>query len=281
MGQQDVARLQKPEARDAVLEIARDLTNSLHSENRYVRLLAAICRVVPCDAACLLRLEGDVLVPLAARGLSPSALRQQYPRGDHPRLDTLIGSLEPVRFPPDSPLPDPFDGLVAGAPGALGKVHDCMGCALVEGDEVVGVLTLDAFRAGSFDSVDRRLLATLAALAGATLRTLALLNALEEKAERKSRAVREIASTWQTPLIGAAGGLARVCHEVEVVAPSDMPLLITGETGVGKELVARLVHDSSSRAGEPLVHINCAALPENLAESELFGHVAGSFTGGG
>ncbi len=264
---------------DAVLEIARDLSASLHSDNRYGRLLAAICRVIPCDAACLLKLDGHTLEPLAARGLSGAALSQVYPRDQHPRLATLVDSLEPVRFPPDSKLPDPFDGLVAGPSHELGKVHDCMGCALTERDEVVGVLTLDAFKPGAFENVDRQLLATLAALAGASLRTIALVDALEAKAERQHGVAREIGRRQRIGLVGQSSAIARVRRDIEIVAPSDVPVLVTGETGVGKEVVASLVHASSRRSSEPLVHVNCAALPETLADSELFGHVAGAFTG--
>lgn len=277
--QRTLSQSRQNEGLDAIFQIAQDLTSSLHSANRYGRLLAAICRVVPCDAACLFSVEGESLLPLAARGLSQTALSKKYRRSDHPRLDALVGSMQPIRFPSDSPLPDPFDGLVAGTPDALGRVHDCMGCALTEHDEVVGVLTLDAFDAGAFDQVDRKLLATLAALAAATLRTIALIGALEKKAERQSRIAKEIGRTRQNPLIGDSVALASVRHEVEMVAPTRLPLLISGETGVGKEVVAQLVHETSDRAGEPWVHLNCAALPENMAESELFGHTSGAFTG--
>jgi anaerobic nitric oxide reductase transcription regulator len=73
--------------------------------------------------------------------------------------------------------------------------------------------------------------------------------------------------------------MARLRQEIALVARSDLAVLITGETGVGKELVARQIHEASTRADEALIHVNCAALPVSIAESELFGHVAGAFTG--
>lgn len=73
--------------------------------------------------------------------------------------------------------------------------------------------------------------------------------------------------------------LRAVIHEVAVVAPTDSRILITGESGTGKEIVADLIHEWSSRSAKPFVIVNCAAIPENLLESELFGHEKGAFTG--
>jgi DNA-binding NtrC family response regulator len=80
-------------------------------------------------------------------------------------------------------------------------------------------------------------------------------------------------------LVGESRPMARVKALIDKVAPTESTVLILGETGTGKELVARAVHDQSPRAEKPFVAINCGALPENLIESELFGHAKGSFTG--
>lgn len=79
-------------------------------------------------------------------------------------------------------------------------------------------------------------------------------------------------------MIGESEGIKRIQDTIAKVAPTDARVLITGENGVGKELVARKIHDLSSRANGPLVEVNCAAIPSELIESELFGHEKGSFT---
>ncbi len=88
-----------------------------------------------------------------------------------------------------------------------------------------------------------------------------------------------LASAPPVHLVGRSEPILALQSEIEVAAPSDAKILITGETGVGKELVARMVHKRSPRANAPMVTLNCAGLPDSLLESELFGHVRGSFTG--
>jgi len=80
-------------------------------------------------------------------------------------------------------------------------------------------------------------------------------------------------------LIGSSAVIAELSQEIDRIAKSDAKVLVTGESGVGKELVASAIHDRSARAHRPMVAVNCAGLPETLLESELFGHVKGSFTG--
>lgn len=102
------------------------------------------------------------------------------------------------------------------------------------------------------------------------------------KLRKENYQLREVIGRTQAPsirMIGESDAIQKVRRLIGRVAPTDNPVLIEGESGTGKELVARAVHQGSSRAGRPMVTVNCAALPEQLVESELFGHEKGSFTG--
>ena len=266
----------------ALLDIALDLATGLSTEARYQRLTSAVGRVVPCDAVALLRFDGRVLVPVGVEGLSPETLGHRFDPADHPRFAAILDSRDPVRFAVDDPRPDPYDGLVAGAHGDHLQVHACMGSSLYVDNELVGALTVDALSPGAFDSIDDQSFATCAALAAAAMRTATMIETLERTAEHRGRVTRQLVTEalqrGGAQLLGTSPAMRELGEELDVIADAELTALITGETGVGKELVARTLHAQSPRADQPLVHVNCAALPESIAESELFGHVRGAFT---
>ncbi len=120
--------------------IAVDLTAVMSAKDRYQRLLDALHRAIPYDAATLLRVQGDKLTPIASKGLTPDAMGRVYTRSEHPRLDLICNSTVPLVFAADSPLPDPFDGMLVSDPEALYHIHACLGCPLYVNDNLVGVL---------------------------------------------------------------------------------------------------------------------------------------------
>lgn len=260
-----------------ILDLSRDLPEA----ERYRRLLQSLSQLFPGDAVALLRLEGDTLVPVAISGLTGDTLGRRFRLAEHPRFERLLASPKPLRFPADAGLPDPYDGLVPNVQGSL-EVHDCLGCPLTIGDRTWGLLTLDALDPARFDSVDMEVLQAFANLAAATVSAVERIRGLERAGETerwRAEAYRQASGQGRRELVGASEAHRRMMNEIKVVATSDLTVLVTGETGVGKELVAHAIHALSSRAVKPLVSVNCAALPESLVESELFGHVRGAFSG--
>ncbi|MFH2051500.1 MAG: sigma-54 dependent transcriptional regulator [bacterium] len=99
------------------------------------------------------------------------------------------------------------------------------------------------------------------------------------EADRQSLLTRLGRDEVLEDVIGADGGLRSVMQRVDLVAGSDVPVLVLGETGSGKEVIARILHTRSRRAGGPFIRVNCGAIPPELVDSELFGHEKGAFTG--
>lgn len=257
-------------------KIALDLNSGISTQNRFARLLNTVRQVLDCDASALLAFEGEQFKPLAIDGLSADVLGRRFMLSEHPRLEIIARAGDVVRFPSDSNLPDPYDGLIPNQGDHL-KVHSCIGLPLLANDCLIGALTIDGFNEYMFDDFSDNNLRTLSALAATSLNNTLLMERLEKNTG--ANLVSDLSLSEPTEMIGESASIKALKHEIEIVAGSGLHVLILGETGVGKELVAQDIHHNSARRNKTQVYINCAALPESVAESELFGHVKGAFTG--
>src|SRR5438105_924315 len=148
----------------------------------------------------------------------------------------------------------------------------------------LGVLAFACKQAGAYDTADVDFLQQIAKqVAVAVENALAFdeIETLKDKLHQEKVYLEEEVRTEHNfdDIIGESTALRRVLKEVEAVAPTDSTVLILGETGTGKDLIARALHDLSPRRARTLVKLNCAAIPTGLLESELFGHEKGAFTG--
>ena len=157
------------------------------------------------------------------------------------------------------------------------KLSSVMCAPLMAQGEVTGVLYIGNNKVKSlFDRPQLDLLSIFASEASFILQNAMLLNALRAD---KAKLVAELHDKKFGEIIGACPSMLEVFRKLQKVAGTDISVLITGETGTGKELIAKELHRRSPRESGPFITINCGAIPENLIESELFGHVKGAFTG--
>jgi formate hydrogenlyase transcriptional activator len=168
--------------------------------------------------------------------------------------------------------------LVAG-----GILSDCI-VPLIVGDKCIGTLNVGSAERNQYSEADIETLQGVAAqvaLAVANMQSFQEIVELKARLENENVYLQEEIRTEHNfeEIIGNSPALLAVLRKVEQVAPTDSTVLINGETGTGKELIARAIHDHSTRNKRPLLKVNCSAISAGLVESELFGHVKGAFTG--
>lgn len=242
--------------------------------------------LVPHDLAVVLQLDGDNLKVLAARGELASAdiMNHSLDLKTHPTIRRALENRRPAILEEQDhagPEKDPYHDLLDLPDG-----HSCMIVPLYSAGEILGLMTFDRVVCGTYDQSTIQMADAYGQVVSLALRFSEQANLLNRyrllldernrvlKAEngQESRAV-EMLEKSSSPL------MKDMIRQAQQVAMTDAPVLINGETGTGKEVLAQAVHDWSTRHAQPFLKINCAAIPENLIESELFGHVVGAFTG--
>ncbi|MGH9747519.1 MAG: sigma 54-interacting transcriptional regulator [Candidatus Acidiferrales bacterium] len=165
----------------------------------------------------------------------------------------------------------------------IGILSDCI-VPLIVGGKSIGTLGIGSLRKSQYSDVEKELLQEVAnqvALAVANMVSYGEIAQLKARLESENIYLQEEIRTDHNfeEITGNSPALLAVLRKVEQVAPTDSTVLINGETGTGKELIARAIHDRSTRKSRPLLKVNCSAISAGLVESELFGHVKGAFTG--
>jgi formate hydrogenlyase transcriptional activator len=206
----------------------------------------------------------DILVPLET---APSGMAFTS------RKPVLLRSLDTEKFPSE----------VARMLIAEGIKSTCS-IPMISHDQAVGTLSVGSLREAAFTEEDARILTQVTnQIAMAVENALAyrqIADLKDKLSEEKLYLQDEIRSEHNfEEIIGQSPALKAILKQLETVAPTDSTVLIQGETGTGKELIARAIHNLSARRERTLVKINCAAIPTGLLESELFGHEKGAFTG--
>jgi transcriptional regulator with GAF, ATPase, and Fis domain len=249
-------------------------------------IAAAALRLCGATAANVFTFDGRLLHLAAISVVNPSvadAIRGAFPRppdrGTVASRAVLSGSV--VSIPDVLQDPDYAIGQAAAAAGFRSNV----GIPLVHDGQPIGAIAVGRAEPGPFPENQIALLQTFADQAVIAIHNVQLFIALRQEIEshRRSKATINVLVEEMTlgrdAMVGDSPALQRVRAQVAQVCATDSTVLLLGETGTGKELVARAIHAGSRRRERPLIKLNCAALPRELVESELFGHEKGAFTG--
>ena len=267
-----------------LLQVWREACRHIEIEESGGRIAALIGPVLPLDVVALYRVAPDETsverVCLVSPGTSPPPFpAPELTTSQVAALATWCRTRQPaMRVHPDS-APKPIAPFVTAESG-----DDFLLGPLVSEHGTMGLAILSAYDPAAFAGKAAPLLQLLLeplAVALENDQRLRELIALREAAEADKRSLltRLGREAIQEVVVGAEGGLRSVMERVRLVARSEAPVLILGETGSGKEVVARVIHDDSPRASGPFIRVNCGAISPELIDSELFGHERGSFTG--
>ena len=261
-----------------LLEINHTLISNLNLRELIPAISACLRRVVPHDAA------GLALYDPTINKLRVTA--SDFPEHEDVFIEDDIIELEgtPSGRAFTSRLPVISTGSSSDPFAIRAGLKSGVKVPLISHGRVLGILGVGRLNEDSFTQEDVDLLTAVGeqvAIAVENALAYQKIDALKNKLqEEKLYLQEEIRSEYNfEEIIGTSPPLKRALEDVQTVAPTDSTVLIFGETGTGKELIARALHNLSGRSEHPLVKVNCAAIPTGLLESEMFGHERGAFTG--
>ncbi len=272
-----------------LLEINNAIIANLERESLFNAIAQAVWRVLPFDRAAIYLYDplGDTLKLYALGGTHP--LNEIIPvGGEIPRQGTRVGWVFEQRKPlvggdmsKESPWPSDEKVVTSLVEAGL---RCYLLAPMITKRGATGTLSLASLKTDCYSEGDAELLVEVAkqvALAVENMQAYEEIAGLKARLEQEKIYLQEEIKAEHNfgNIVGQSPAFTRVLKAVETVAPTDATVLLLGETGTGKELIARALHDLSPRKDRALVRVNCAALPAGLIESELFGHEKGAFTG--
>jgi formate hydrogenlyase transcriptional activator len=268
-----------------ILELSNQVVSNLEFHDLLVAASTSVRRVMHCDAAAVMLADSDG-THLRVHALDFPESRGIFTEGVNVPIDDsmpgdsfksgkpiVMNKLDPDEIPPE---------MYAKAIGE--DLHSFCDIPLISKSRMLGVLAVAKREENAFGSDEVSFLVQVANQVAIAVENALAYGKIAELTDRLAQENLYLQDEIRGEMdfegiVGQSSALRHVLSLVETVAPSDSTVLLLGETGTGKELIARAIHDRSKRKDRTLVKLNCAAIPTGLLESELFGHERGAFTG--